>query len=179
MTEPAQTESAVTGPAVTGPAVTGPAVTGPAVTGPAVTRSSVAAPTSAQVQPSGTATRVGWGLTVLVGAFLLFDAVTHLLAIQPVLDAFADLGFPAHLARGLGVLELLCLIAFLVPRTSVLGAVLLTGYLGGAVAAQVRIEAPLLSALLFPVYTGLMLWAGLYLRDSQVRALLPLRRAAP
>jgi hypothetical protein len=163
MTEPAQTESAVTGPAVTGPAVT---------------RSSVAAPTSAQVQPSGTATRVGWGLTVLVGAFLLFDAVT-LLAIQPVLDAFADLGFPAHLARGLGVLELLCLIAFLVPRTSVLGAVLLTGYLGGAVAAQVRIEAPLLSALLFPVYTGLMLWAGLYLRDSQVRGLLPLRRAAP
>ncbi|MGI8954304.1 MAG: DoxX family protein, partial [Nocardioidaceae bacterium] len=78
----------------------------------------------------------------------------------------------------IGVVELVCLALYLIPRTSVLGAILLTGYLGGAVAAQVRIEAPVFSTLLFPVYTGVLLWVGLYLRDADLRELVPLRRAS-
>jgi hypothetical protein len=121
--------------------------------------------------------RTGWVITGLVSAFLLFDGVIHLTRITPVVQSFQDLGFPISAAAGIGVVELVCLALYLVPRTAVLGAVLLTGYLGGAVAAQVRVEAPLLSTLLFPVYTGIALWAGLYLRDAAVRALLPLRRS--
>jgi len=78
----------------------------------------------------------------------------------------------------IGVVELVCLALYLIPRTSVLGAILLTGYLGGAVAAQVRIEAPVFSTLLFPVYTGALLWVGLYLRDADLRELVPPRRAS-
>lgn len=118
-----------------------------------------------------TATRVGWVITGLITLFLFFDGVVHVLNVQQVKDSMADLGFPAGAAVGIGVLELVLLALYVVPRTAPLGAVLLTGYLGGAVAAQVRIEAPLLSTGLFPVYTGILLWLGLYLRDARVRDL--------
>jgi hypothetical protein len=79
------------------------------------------------------------------------------------------LGFDQGAAVGIGLLELACVALYLVPRTAVLGAVLLTGYLGGAVAAQLRIDAPLFSTLLFPVYVGVALWVALWLRDARVR----------
>jgi uncharacterized integral membrane protein len=120
-------------------------------------------------------TRVGWVITGLVTLFLLFDAVIHVLRVQAVDDASRDLGFPLGAMTGIGVLELVCLALYILPRTSVLGAILLTGYLGGAVCAQLRVEAPLLSTLLFPVYTGIFLWGGLYLRDQTLRSLVPLR----
>ncbi|HEV7649198.1 MAG TPA: DoxX family protein [Actinophytocola sp.] len=121
--------------------------------------------------------RTGTVVSALTGAFLLFDAVTHISRIQPVLDSFAALGFPASVAIPIGLLELACLVLYAIPRTSVLGAVLLTGYLGGAVCAQVRIEAPLLSTAMFPVYVGVAVWLGLYLRNAGLRALLTGRRA--
>ncbi len=117
------------------------------------------------------AARTGQVISVLVSAFLLFDAVLHVLAIEPVVESFRDLGFPAGQALAIGVLELACLALYLVPRTSVLGAVILTGYLGGAVCAHFRVESPLMSTTLFPVYVGIAVWAGLYLRNAKVRAL--------
>jgi hypothetical protein len=129
--------------------------------------------TVASTQPSKAAVRTGQVLTVLVTAFLLFDAVIHILDIQVVKDAMAELGYPAGTAQFIGVLELVGIALYIVPRTSVLGAVYLTAYLGGAFASQLRIEAPVGSTLLFPVYTGIVLWAGLYLRDAEVRRILP------
>jgi hypothetical protein len=116
---------------------------------------------------------VSWLLTALVALFLTFDGLTHVLQVPAVRSSFRDLGYPAGSALGIGLLELGCLALYLVPRTAALGALLLTAYLGGAVAAQLRIEAPLLSTTLFPVYTAVLLWAGLALRDHRVRALLP------
>jgi hypothetical protein len=107
--------------------------------------------------------------------FLLFDGVIHLTRIAPVVDSFNQLGYSIGLALGLGIIELVCVVLYVVPPTSVLGAILLTGYLGGAVASNLRIGAPLFSNALFPVYVGVLLWAGLYLRSNRLRALLPLR----
>ena len=128
----------------------------------------VAAPSSTRTT---TGVRVGQMLTALVTAFLLFDAVIHVLKVAPVVDGARALGFDPGVMPVVGVLELVCLGLYVVPRTSPLGAVLLTGYLGGAFCAQLRIDAPLLSTLLFPVYTGVVVWAGLYLRDERVRRL--------
>lgn len=118
-----------------------------------------------------TAARAGQVISLLAGAFLLFDAVIHVLAIAPVVESFHDLGFPGWQALPIGLVELACVALYAVPRTSVLGAVLLTGYLGGAVCAHFRAESPLLSTTLFPVYVGIAVWVGLYLRDARVRAL--------
>ncbi|MFL5601688.1 MAG: DoxX family protein, partial [Gemmatimonadaceae bacterium] len=92
-----------------------------------------------------------------------------------VVTAFEQLGFPISASATIAIIELICVILYLIPRTSVLGAILLTGYLGGAIAVQVRIGAPLFSTTLFPIYVALFLWGGLYLRDQRVRALIPLR----
>jgi hypothetical protein len=105
--------------------------------------------------------------------FLLFDAGIKLARIQPVIDSFARLGWP-ELSRPLGWLELLLIVIYLFPRTGVLGAVLLTGYLGGAVATHLRIADPMLTHTLFPVYVGALLWGGLVLRDARVRHVVPL-----
>lgn len=119
-----------------------------------------------------TAARAGQALSLLAGLFLLVDAVIHVLAIGPVVESFRDLGFADSAALPIGLVEFACLALYAIPRTAVLGAVLLTGYLGGAVAAHFRAESPLLSTTLFPVYVGVAVWAGLYLRDARVRALL-------
>ena len=119
--------------------------------------------------------RAGALVTALPVLFLLFDSAIKLAGIQPVVDSFVQLGWPADLAFGLGALELVCIALYLTPRTSVLGAVLLTGYLGGAIATHARIESPLLTHTLFPVYVALLLWAGLFLREPRLRQLLPLR----
>jgi hypothetical protein len=121
--------------------------------------------------------RIGQALTALVGLFLAFDAVSHLLKVPQVVDASKALGFDPDTMPVVGGIELLCLLLYLVPRTSVVGAVLLTGYLGGAVSAQLRIDAPLLSTLLFPVYVGVVSWAALWLRDAGTPTSCTLRAA--
>ena len=108
--------------------------------------------------------------------FLVFDAVIKLVPLQVVIDTTAALGFPSELARTLGVMTLVCTALYAWPRTAILGAILLTGYLGGAIAIHLRIGNPLLSHTLFGVYLGLMAWGGLYLRDERLRALIPFRR---
>jgi hypothetical protein len=117
--------------------------------------------------------RVLSGIAVL---FLLFDATIHLLRPEPVVQGFAQLGYPLSVAVPLAIVEFICIFLYLFPRTSIFGAILLTGYLGGAIAAQVRIGAPLFSTLLFPIYVALFLWGGLYLRDPVVRTFMPVRR---
>src|SRR5713101_3564463 len=95
-------------------------------------------------------------LSSLAILFLLFDSVIHLMVIAPVVESFNQLGFPVSLALPLGIIEIVCLALYVVPRTSIFGAILLTGYLGGAIATQVRIGAPLLSTALFPIYVGVL-----------------------
>src|SRR5262249_16980835 len=129
-----------------------------------------------EAQASGRGRTIGWVLSGIVIAFLLMDATMKLLALPIVLETQAPLGFTgAATARGLGVLLLACTVLYAAPQTAVLGAILLTGYLGGAVATHVRVGDPLFSHVLLGVYLGVFLWLGLYLRDARVRALVPLR----
>jgi hypothetical protein len=114
-------------------------------------------------------------ISALAVLFLLFDSIIHIVRIGPVDQGFADLGYAVSLARPLGIIELVCVILYVLPRTSLLGAVLLTGYLGGAVATNLRVGAPLFSHVLFPVYVGVLLWGGLYLRDNRLRAIFPVK----
>lgn len=117
--------------------------------------------------------RVMSGLVVL---FLLFDSVIKLMAIPVVGETLAALGYAPELARGLGVLTLAATVLYAIPRTSVLGAILLTGLFGGAMASHLRVDNPVFSHLLFGLYLGLLAWGGLYLRNPRLRALLPLVR---
>ena len=114
-------------------------------------------------------------ITILVVLFLVFDGVIKFVRPAPVLQAFAHLGLPEHLTITLGILLLAITCLFAVPRTSLLGAVLLTGYLGGGVAIHLRADDPLFSHVLFPVYLGVLAWAGLILRDDELRAFLTRR----
>ena len=118
----------------------------------------------------------GWGMTGLMIAFLLFDGVSKLVLEQHVVEATTQIGYPLDVIRPLGLICLACTILYAIPRTSVLGAILLTGYLGGAIASKVRIEDPMFSSVLFGLYFGILVWGGLYLRDERLRALIPLRR---
>lgn len=127
--------------------------------------------------PSRAAKTTGWVLTGLVVAFLTFDTVLKLAQVPAALEGSDSLGFDASAVFRLGVLELVLLVAYLVPATSVLGAVLWTGYLGGAIAIHTRLGNPLFSHILFPTYVGLMLWGGLWLRETRLQALFPLRRS--
>lgn len=122
-------------------------------------------------------TRAGWGLTGLMVLFLVFDSVGKLALERHVAEATTQIGYPLAAIRLLGLICLASTILYAIPRTSILGAILLTAYLGGAVASKVRIEDPLFSSVLFGVYFGVLVWGGLYLRDGRLRALLPLRRA--
>jgi hypothetical protein len=133
------------------------------------------------MRPSGkVAVRVGYGLSGVVILFMLFDGGVKLVPLDMVIEATAQLGYPgtASFARGLGVLGLLCTALYAIPGTSVIGAILLTGYLGGTVATHLRVGSPIFSHMLFGVYLGIMLWSGLYLRDGRLRCLIPYRRAA-
>jgi hypothetical protein len=120
--------------------------------------------------------RAGWVMSGLVIAFLLMDATMKLLALPVVLQAQAELGFQGEgMARGLGVILLVCTVLYAVPQTAVLGAIMLTGYLGGAVAVKLRVGDPLFTHILFGVYVGILVWGGLYLREARLRQILPLR----
>jgi hypothetical protein len=114
-------------------------------------------------------------MTALPVLFLLFDSVIKLIRIDPVVQSFTELGYPVDLAVGIGIVELVCLLVYLIPRTSLLGAILLTGYLGGAVATHVRVGSPWFTHVLFPIYVAGLLWGGIYLREDRLRALVPLR----
>ena len=108
------------------------------------------------------------GLTIL---FLTFDAVAKIAGAKQAVEGSVQLGYPASTVVPIGLVLLACVILYAVPRTAPLGAVLLTGYLGGAIATHVRVANPLFSHVLFPTYVAAILWAGLYLRDPRVRAL--------
>ena len=122
--------------------------------------------------------RTGWAMSGLMIAFLLFDSVSKLVLERHVVAATATLGYPQDSIRPLGLICLVCTILYAIPRTSILGAILLTGYLGGAIASKVRIEDPMFSSVLFGLYFGLLVWGGLYLRNGQLRALMPVIRDA-
>lgn len=123
-------------------------------------------------QPSRKALWAGRILSGLAVLFLAFDATIKLLQLAPAVEGTTQLGYPASVIVPLGLIQLACLIVYLIPRTSALGAILWTGYLGGAIATHVRLENPLFSHVLFPIYVAALLWAGLWLRDQRVRALL-------
>jgi hypothetical protein len=117
------------------------------------------------------ATRAGWVLTAALGLFFVFDFATKLLQVQSVVDATVQMGFPASAVPVIGGTLLVCTVLWVIPRTTIIGAVALTGYLGGAVCSQLRIDADLFSTMLFPVYFGLLVWAATLLRSPATRAL--------
>ena len=121
----------------------------------------------------------GYIVTAIPVLFLLLDAVGKFVRPEAVVKGTVELGYPEAVIVPLGIVLLISLILYVVPATSVLGGILLTGYLGGAVATHVRIGNPLATHILFPVYIGILIWLGLYLRDSRIRDLLPIRRTRP
>ena len=116
--------------------------------------------------------RIMSGLAVL---FLVFDGATKAMKVPAVLQASAELQYPVRLIPAIGIILLACTAVYVIPRTSVLGALLLTGYLGGAVASQLRVGNPFFSETLFPIYFSLLVWGGLFLREPRLRALIPFR----
>jgi DoxX-like family len=137
--------------------------------------SSQAAPPAAQPSVSAGLLWSGRILSVLVVLFLLFDGITKVMKVSAVLAASVRLGLSENLIVAIGVTLLVCTILYVIPRTSILGAILPTGYLGGAVSIQLRVGNPLFSQALFPVYFGVLVRVGLYFRDARLRALIPLR----
>jgi len=122
----------------------------------------------------------GLAMSGVLIAFMLFDAGAKLVPLDVVVRTTAELGYPPSpaLARTLGIVGLACTALYALPRTAVLGAILLTAYMGGAVATHVRVGSPLFSHVLFGVYLAILAWGGLFLRDARIRALLPLRAPA-
>jgi hypothetical protein len=112
----------------------------------------------------------GYILTALIVLFMLFDSGLKILRLAPAMDANARLGYPESVILPIGITELICVILFIIPRTSILGAILLTGYLGGATASQVRLQDPWF---FFPIVIGILAWGGLFLRDPRLRPLIP------
>ena len=131
------------------------------------------------VQPTSKSARwTGYVMSGLVILFLLFDGGIKLVPLEIVTQTSGEIGLPtdASFARLLGILTLIGVVLYAVPQTAVLGAILLTGYMGGAIATHLRIDSPLFSHTLFGVYLGLLIWGGLYLREPRLRALIPFRR---
>jgi len=129
--------------------------------------------------PVRESTKARWAGRILTGltiAFLTFDVAIKLAGAKEAVEGTVTLGFQPHHVPIIGALGLVCLVLYAIPRTAPLGAVLWTGYLGGAIATQLRVDNPLFSHILFPVYVAALMWGGLYLRDARVRALL---RPAP
>ncbi|UGY19686.1 DoxX family protein [Bradyrhizobium septentrionale] len=135
-------------------------------------------PTIVDAEVSKPARITGRVMSGVVVLFLLFDGAIKLVPLPVVTETMDKMGYGASdtLARSLGIITIVCTLLYSVPPTSILGAILLTGYLGGAIASHVRIDSPLFTHTLFGLYLGLMAWGGLYLRDGNLRALLPFRR---
>jgi hypothetical protein len=130
---------------------------------------------SSVVPASKTALWTGRVLTILTILFLAFDAFGKFAKPVQVTDAFAHLGLPISTSVTIGVVLTVCTILYAIPQTAILGAVLLTGFLGGAVCIQLRVANPPFETL-FPVIFGIVMWAGIYLRDPELRRLMPIRR---
>jgi hypothetical protein len=120
--------------------------------------------------------RAGRIMTGIAILFLLVDSIGKLIPLAPVVEGSLQLGYPESTIRVIGIILMICVIAYAVPRTSVLGAILLTGYLGGAVATHLRVGSPPLTHTLFPIYVGVLIWGGLMLRENRLKGLVPLRR---
>ena len=133
-------------------------------------------PLYANVPGSKARRRAGVVVASLAILFLLLDSAGKLVQAAPAVQGSVQLGYPESTVRLIGFILLGCLVLYTIPTTSVLGAILLTGYLGGAVAAQLRVGNPLLTHTLFPIYLAVLIWGSLYLREDRLRALLPLRR---
>ncbi|HEY1732785.1 MAG TPA: DoxX family protein [Terriglobales bacterium] len=118
---------------------------------------------------------VGRAISGVITLLLLLDAAMKVMRVAPVVEGTVKAGYPANSVLPIGIILLVCLVCYAIPRTAVLGAILLTGYLGGAVATNLRISSPLLTYTLVPVYVGVLVWAGLFLREERLRALIPLR----
>jgi hypothetical protein len=125
--------------------------------------------------PSTTTRWTGIILSALSILFLLFDGVIKVMQRPEAVKPTTELGYAANLLVPIGLIELVCLLLYALPGTSVLGAILLTGYLGGAVATNLRAEMPTFN-IIFPFIIGAMIWGGLFLREPRLRALLPWRR---
>ena len=126
---------------------------------------------SAAIAPSSRGRLVGRILSGLAIAFLTFDVALKLVPNKMALEATVGLGYQPHHVAIIGAIGLVCLILYVIPRTAPLGAILWTGYLGGAIATNLRLDLPLFSHTLFPIYVAALIWGGLYLRDPRVRAL--------
>lgn len=135
-------------------------------------------PTLQAVSVSKKALWTGRVLTILLVLFFLFDAVTKFIKPlpPPVAIAFDHLGLPYWMSPVIGAILLVCLVLFVIPQTAILGAILLTGYLGGAVAINLRVGDPLFGHVFFPVYFGAVIWLSVYLREARLRDLIPFRR---
>ena len=120
--------------------------------------------------------RAGTIMTGIAILFLLVDSIGKLIPLAPVVEGSLQLGYPESTIRVIGIILMICVIAYAVPRTSVLGAILLTGYLGGAVATHLRVGSPPLTHTLFPIYVGVLIWGGLMLLEDRLEGLVPLRR---
>ena len=122
------------------------------------------------IHPRQTSRRAGGAITSVVALFLAFDTIVKLLGLPQAVEATVQLGYAAGIVTVIGVIQAICLVLYLIPRTSVLGAMLLTGSLGGAVASHVRAGSELFGYVLFPIYVGVLVWVALFLRDARVRA---------
>ena len=135
--------------------------------------------TETATAPASRAARLlGRILSGLVIVFLLFDAAIKLVPLAVVTETMDKMGYGSseNLARSLGLITIVCTVLYSVPPTSILGAILLTGYLGGAIASHLRIGSPLFTHTLFGLYLGLMVWGGLWLRDKNLQSMIPFRR---
>ena len=133
---------------------------------------------SQAVRISKTSLWAGRIISALVVLFMVFDGAIKVLRLPPAIEGTLSLGYPASVVFPLGLVVLICVLLYVIPQSSVLGAILLTAYLGGAVATHVRVGNPLFSHVLFPTYIGVLAWLGLFLRDERLRALIPWRRSA-
>jgi len=134
--------------------------------------------THAANQPVPVSTKILWTgriLSTLGVLSMLLDSFSHLAKPAPVAEAFVRLGYPLSLSFGIGILGLVCAAIYALPRTSILGAILLTGYLGGATAANLRVNDPLFETL-FPIIFGVVVWSGIFLRNNLLRRLIPMQR---
>jgi hypothetical protein len=129
----------------------------------------------ANTQTASTANKRTWIgriVSILCVLFLLMDSVMKIVKAQPAVEGAVQLGYPESTLVPIGLILLFCTVLYTIPRTAILGAILLTGYLGGAVATQVRVGNPLFTHILFPVYFGVLVWVGLYLRNNPFAAVL-------
>jgi hypothetical protein len=119
---------------------------------------------------------IGRTLSALAILFLSFDTIVKVLRLPVAVDGTTQLGYPESSVFVIGIIQLVCLVLYVIPKTSVFGAILFTGYLGGAIATHLRIGSPLFTHILFPIYVAVLIWGGLYAREPRLRAVIPIRR---